>query len=114
MEPLLSSPVMFPTFRPPGLSCRLWIVQNGSSEGMVRVLARSPGRYPILIIETERGSSCAVYFETGYALDLSKPVSGEWVRDNAIGRHSFIEVNPPREMPASALRDYVRELLDEF
>jgi hypothetical protein len=65
-------------------------------------------------VEIAPGELRTVYFETGYDADSTKPVTEDWLRDNAIGRHSFVEVNPPREMPASALRDYVRrELLED-
>jgi hypothetical protein len=77
----------------------------------VRVRAYSPGRYNILIVEPEPGELRAVYYETGYDLERSKPVEEGWMRDNAIGRHSFVEVNPPREVAAGELGEYVeREL----
>jgi hypothetical protein len=41
-------------------------------------------------------------------------VEADWLRENAIGRHSFVESNPPLEISASSLKDYVsRELLKE-
>ena len=92
----------------PRRSCRL-----RSMDAEIKVLAHSPGRYPILVVEIAPGELRTVYFETGYDADSTKPVTEDWLRDNAIGRHSFVEVNPPREMPASALRDFVRrELLE--
>jgi hypothetical protein len=89
-----------------------------AAEGKVMVRAYSPGRYPILVIELAsgelRGELRTVYFETAYALGDSKKVEEGWLRENAIGRHSFVEPNPPREVPASSLKDYVsRELLRE-
>jgi hypothetical protein len=80
--------------------------------GKVKVRAYSPGRYPILVVELTGGELRTVYFETDYALEHAKQVVENWLRENAIGRHSFIEVSPPREVSAVALREYVnRELL---
>ncbi len=80
----------------------------------IKILAHSPGRYPILVVERAPGELRAVYYETGYDADKTKPVTEDWLHDNAIGRHSFVEVNPPREMPVSALKDFVRrELLED-
>lgn len=76
-----------------------------------KILAHSPGRYPILVAELAPGDLRTLYFETGYDPERSKPVTEEWMRENAIGRHSFVEVAPPREVPTPALRDYVREEL---
>lgn len=74
----------------------------------VKVRAHSPGRYPILILELPSGDLRAAYYETGYDLERTKPVEESWMRENAIGRHSFIEVNPPREIQADELSGYVR------
>ena len=64
------------------------------------------------MVELPGGTLRTVYFETGYDLEAAKEVGEDWLRDNAIGRHSFVESNPPREIPASALQEYVtRELL---
>lgn len=83
-------------------------------ENETRILAHSPGRYPILVVELPSGELRTFYYETGYDPEQTKPVTEEWLRENAIGRHSFVEVDPPREVPLSALRDYVRrELLEE-
>ncbi len=83
-----------------------------AAEGKVRLRAYSPGKYPILVIELPGGELRAVYFETGYDLRKAKEVEEDWLRENAIGRHSFVEVDPPREIAASSLEDYVsRELL---
>ena len=80
-----------------------------------KILAYSPGRYPILVAEITPGDLRTLYFETGYDPERSKPVTEKWMRENAIGRHSFIEVSPPREVPAPALEDYVRkELLENL
>jgi hypothetical protein len=82
------------------------------SATQVRVRAYSPGKYPILVIELPGGELRTVYFETGYDLGDAKVVGEDWLRENAIGRHSFVESNPPREIPASSLEGYVsRELL---
>ncbi|HEV8045061.1 MAG TPA: hypothetical protein VGP38_07775 [Rubrobacter sp.] len=80
----------------------------------MKIRANSPGRYPILVVELPGGELRAVYFETGYYLERAKGVDEEWLRENAIGRHSFVEVDPPREMPAGSLGEFVRrELLRE-
>ena len=78
-----------------------------------RIFAYSPGRYPILVVELAPGDLRTLYYETGYDPERSKPVTKEWMRENAVGRHSFVEVSPPYEVPAPALRDYVREELLE-
>ena len=79
----------------------------------MKVRAYSPGRYPILVVELAGGGLRTVYFETGYDLERAKEVGEGWLRENAIGRHSFVEAGSPREIPASSLRDYVsRELLE--
>lgn len=77
----------------------------------VRVLAHSPGKYPILVIEVPSGDLYAAHFETGYDLDRAKPVERGWLRENAIGRHSFVEVTPPAQTTADSLADYVRSEL---
>jgi hypothetical protein len=83
-------------------------------ESEAKILARSPGRCPILVVELPSGELRTFYYEAGYDPEQSKPVTEDWLRDNALGRHSFVEVSPPREIPLSALRDYVRqELLEE-
>ncbi len=84
-----------------------------ASENDAKVLAHSPGRYPILVIKLPTGELRTFYYETGYDPEQTKPVTEDWLRENALGRHSFVEVDPPRELPLSALRDYVRrELLE--
>lgn len=88
---------------------------NETPEMTVRVRANSPGRYPILVVELPDGGLRTAYFETGYDLERGKTVGGDWLRDNAIGRHSFVAVDPPAEVPASSLEGYVRtELLGEI
>ncbi len=80
----------------------------------MKVRAYSPGRYPILVVELTDGELRTVYFETGYDLENAKKVEEGWLRENAIGRHSFVESNPPLEIAASSLKDYTsRELLEE-
>ena len=83
-------------------------------ENTLKVRANSPGKYPILVVELPDGGLRAAYFETGYDLDRAKTVGEDWLRDNAIGRHSFVAVDPPAEVPATALEGYARsELLGE-
>ncbi len=85
-----------------------------AAENKVKVRAYSPGRYPILVVELADGGLRTVYFETGYDLGSAKKVGENWLRENAIGRHSFVESNPPLEIPASSLNDYVsQELLEQ-
>ena len=82
------------------------------SAAEVRVRAYSPGRFPVLVIELPGGELRTVYFETGYDLADAKEVGEDWLRDNAIGRHSFVEPDPSPEIAASSLKAYVsRELL---
>ena len=84
-----------------------------AAEGKVKIRAYSPGRYPILVVELTGGGLRTVYYETGYDLGRAKEVEEDWLEENAIGRHSFVEVSPPREMPAGSLEDYVnREILE--
>ena len=87
-------------------------MEGGSANDTVKIRANSPGRYPILVVELPDGDLFATYFETGYDLGSAKKVGEDWLRENAIGRHSFVGVDPPRELPASELANYVgRELL---
>ena len=88
---------------------------SDAAEETVRIRAYSPGKYPILVVELAGGGLRTVYFETGYDLESAKEVEEGWLRENAIGRHSFVEVDPPREIPASSLKEYVnRELLEGY
>ena len=77
----------------------------------VKIRANSPGEYPILVVELPSGGLCAVYFETGYDLGRAKIVEEDWLLENAVGRHSFVEVDPPVVTPVRALGDYVRREL---
>jgi hypothetical protein len=87
-------------------------MSDAAAERKVRVRAYSPGRYPILVVELTGGELLTVYFETAYDLENAKKVEESWLRENAIGRHSFVEASPPPEIPASSLKNYVsRELL---
>jgi hypothetical protein len=74
----------------------------------VRIRAHSLGECPILVVELQSGGLLTVYFETGYDLGRAKTVREDWLMENAIGRHSFVEVNPPIETTADSLGDYVR------
>ena len=85
-----------------------------SADEKVKILANSPGKYPILVVELPSGGLRVAYFETDYDLGHTKPVERGWLEDNAIGRHSFVALDPPVEKPANSLTDYVRsELLRE-
>lgn len=85
-----------------------------TTQNEARIRAYSPGRYPILVVELPSGELRTFYYETGYDPELTKLVTEDWLRENALGRHDFVEVDPPRETQVPALRDYVRqELLKE-
>ena len=87
---------------------------NETRENTVKVRANSPGKYPVLVVELPDGGLRTAYFETGYDLDRAKTVGEDWLSDNAIGRHSFVAVDPPDEVPNTSLEGYVRrELLGE-
>ena len=77
-----------------------------AAENKVKIRAYSPGRCPILVVEVADGGLRTVYFETGYDLGSSKKVEEDWLRENAIGCHRFVEANPPPEIAASSLRNY--------
>ena len=86
---------------------------GAAADETVEVRAYSPGIYPILVVELPGGELRTLYYETGYDLGRAKGVEEDWLRENAIGRHSFVEVNPPREVQAFDLGDYVgQELLE--
>ncbi len=105
-------PADFYSTRP---SYRLLLMSDVAPEQKVKIRAYSPGRYPILVIERTGGELRATYFETGYDLGHTKRVEESWLRENALGRHGFVELSPPREVEISALRDYVRlKLLEEL
>lgn len=86
---------------------------NETAENEARILAHSPGRYPILVVELSPGNLRTFYYETGYNPEQTKPVTEDWLWEKAIGRHSFVEVDPPYEVPVSSLMDYVRQELLE-
>lgn len=82
-----------------------------NSRETVFVRAYSPDPHPILVLEQASGELCVAYHETGYDLERAKRVGEEWLRDNALGRHSFVEVSPPHSLGAWELGDYVRSEL---
>ena len=86
-------------------------MEGHQAQQSVRIRANSPGEYPILVVELPSGGLRTVYFETGYDLGRSKTVEEDWLFENAVGRHSFVEVDPPVETPAKSLGDYVRREL---
>jgi hypothetical protein len=86
-------------------------MEGDQARESVKVRANSPGEYPILVVELPSGGLRTVYFETGYDLGRAKTVEEDWLLENAIGRHSFIEVDPPVETSARSLGDYVRREL---
>jgi hypothetical protein len=86
-------------------------LENDQAHESVRIRANSPGEFPILVVELPSGGLRTVYFETGYDLERAKTVEENWLQENALGRHSFIEVDPPVETPAGSLGDYVRREL---
>lgn len=97
--------------RPASPCCKLPDM-NTEAGNQVRILAHSPGSYPILIAEPAPGEPPrAFYFEAGYDPQKTKPVTETWLRDNAIGRHSFVELDPPRTMSVSGMAEYVRREL---
>lgn len=75
----------------------------------VAVHAHSPGERSILIVETPDGTYLALHSETGYDVEKGKPVEKDWITENAVGRHSFVEVSPPEEVEASELRGYAAD-----
>ncbi|HEY0129011.1 MAG TPA: hypothetical protein VGB40_07590 [Rubrobacteraceae bacterium] len=86
---------------------------GAAADETVKIRANSLGIYPILVVELPGGELRTLYYETGYDLGRAKGVEEDWLRENAIGRHSFVEVDPPRKVQASDLGDYVgRELLE--
>jgi len=86
-------------------------MQSNPADENVKILANSPGEYPILVVELPSGGLRAAYFETDYDLGRAKPVGRDWLKENAIGRHSFVEIDPPVETTARLLGDYVRREL---
>jgi hypothetical protein len=86
-------------------------MENDQAHESVRIRANSPGEFPILVVELPSGGLRTVYFETGYDLERAKTVEENWLQENALGRHSFTEVDPPVETSAGSLGDYVRREL---
>lgn len=86
-------------------------METNLADEKVKILANSPGKYPILVVELPSGALRVAYFETNYDLGSAKPVERAWLEENAVGRHSFVEVDPPVETPAGSLGDYVRREL---
>jgi hypothetical protein len=86
-------------------------MEGDQAQERVRIRANSPGEYPILVVELPSGGLRAVYFETGYDLGRAKTVQEDWLLENAVGRHSFVEVDPPVETPPGSIEDYVRREL---
>ena len=84
---------------------------GAAKDETLKIRANSPGRYPILVVELPDGGLRTLYFETHYDLERAKVVEEGWLRENAIGRHSFVEVDPPHEVRTSDLGDYVRREL---
>ena len=82
-------------------------MEGDQVQGSVKIRANSPGEFPILVVELPSGGLRAVYYETGYDLGRAKTVDEDWLSENAVGRHSFVEVDPPVEMPAGSLGEYV-------
>lgn len=72
----------------------------------VQVRAFSPGKFTVLVVALPSGELRTTYRETGYDLERSKPVTEDWLVQNAIGRHSFVPVDPPEEVEISALAEY--------
>jgi hypothetical protein len=83
-------------------------MEGDQAHERVRIRANSRGEYPILVVELPSGGLRTVYFETGYDLGRAKTVEEDWLRENAIGRHSFVAVDPPLQTPAGSLGEYVR------
>lgn len=81
---------------------------NEAQTEHVKVRAKSPGKYPILVVELPSGELRIAYYETGYDLERTKPATEEWMRENALDRHSFVAVDPPEELPAEAIEEYAR------
>jgi hypothetical protein len=89
-----------------------FVYTRNMTEGQntVRVHAFSPGEFTILVVALPSGELRTTYRETDYDLHNSKLVTQEWLQDNAIGRHSFVPVDPPEEVEASTLPKYAQKL----
>lgn len=84
-----------------------------SASQKLKLRAHSPGKFPILAVETPEGELRLLYYETDYDLSNFKPAEEAWLQDNAVGRHSFVALDPPEELTASGLGDYVeREIFE--
>lgn len=73
----------------------------------LKLRAYSPGKFPILVVQTPDDELRLLYYETDYDLEVFKSAKEDWLRDNAIGRHSFVEVETPKDLDASELKEYV-------
>lgn len=80
-------------------------------EETVTVRAYSPDPHPILVLERGTGELFVAYHETGYDLERIKRVAEDWLKDNAVGRHSFVEVSPPRKLEPGEIKGYVENEL---
>jgi hypothetical protein len=89
-------------FQSVGVSLKL----SGMRSEKVLVRAYSPGRFPILVVQFPSGELRTLYFESGYDPGYSKHVGEQWLVENAIGRHSFVGLNPPDEVSLTELREY--------
>ncbi len=90
-------------FQSAGASLKL----PGMGSEKVKVRAYSPGRFPILVVQFPSGELRTLYFETGYDPEFSRHVGEQWLVENAIGRHSFVGLNPPDEISLAGLKEYV-------
>jgi hypothetical protein len=77
------------------------------TDATLKLRAYSPGKFPILVVQMPDDELRLLYYETYYDLEAYKPAKEDWLRDNAIGRHSFIEVETPKDLDASELKEYV-------
>lgn len=77
------------------------------TDATLTLRAYSPGKFPILVVQMPDDELRLLYYETDYDLEAYKPAEEDWLRDNAIGRHSFIKVETLKELDASRIQDYV-------
>jgi hypothetical protein len=77
------------------------------TDATLKLRAYSPGKFPILVVQMPDDELRLLYYETDYDLEAYKPAEEDWLRDNAIGRHSFIKVETLKELDASRIQDYV-------
>ena len=75
------------------------------TDANLKLRAYSPGPFPILAIQTPEGDLRLLYYETNYDPDQFKPASEDWLRENAVGRHSFVELDPARDLTAEELKN---------